>query len=308
MNTFRRWMVGLDNSLMDKTAIQYTAFLAKVLRPEKIYFINVQKNLEVPDSVKEKFPELRQPLDEKIKDALKDEVQKNFTNHDHFDIEYKVIEGNPFEELLHWIEIKNIDLLIVGRKKELKGSGVLPQKLIRKSSCSALFIPEKPNFRLEEIFVPLDFSEHSESAFEFALNLAKHDEATTLHLQHIYHIPYGYSQTRLEKDYSTALKEEATEQYNEMISKFDIDNAHLSPIFHYDNQDRVAEIICETAHKRNADIIVLGAKGRNAFIAQMLGSVTEKILKTENSIPVMVVIGNRSGNGRKKSVAAQLEK
>jgi len=301
-------MVGLDNSLMDKIIIQYTSFLAKALRPDKIYFINVQKDLEVPESVKQKFPDLRQPQDEKVKDALIDEVQKNFTNYEHFDIEYKVIEGNPFEELVHWTGIKNIDLIIVGRKKELKGSGVLPQKLVRKTECTTLFVPEKPNLRLEEIFVPIDFSDYSESAFEFGLHLAKRDEVCTLHLQHIYHVPYGYHQTRLEKDYSTALKEEASEQYNKMISRYETADAHLSPIFHYDNQDRVAEIICETAQKRNADIIVMGTKGKSAIVAQMLGSVTEKVLKTENSIPVLIIIGKSSSANNKKTVAAQLEK
>jgi nucleotide-binding universal stress UspA family protein len=289
MNTYRRWMVGLDNSLMDKIIIQYTSFLAKIFRPETIYFINVQKDMEVPESVKQKFPELRKPVDEKIKDYLKEEVETFFSDKEHFDIEYKVIEGNPFEELMRWCNIKNIDLFIAGRKRELKGSGVLPHKLARKADCSVLFIPEKPNTRLQEIFVPVDFSEPSEKAFETGLQIAKRDESATLHLLNVYHIPYGYSRTRLEKDYSAALKEEATEQYNRMVGKHNTESVHISPYFHYDDSDRAPEIIIETAHKRNADIIIIGSKGRSAIMSQLLGSVTEKLIKLENGVPVLVV-------------------
>jgi nucleotide-binding universal stress UspA family protein len=282
-------MIGLDNSLIDKTVIQYTDFLANVMSPEKIYFVHIRKSLDVPDSVKQKFPELGQPIDERIRKELQTEVKKYFVDHEQFDIDYIVIEGNPFEELLNWSRIKNIDLIISGRKKELKGSGVLPQKLARKSNCSLLFVPEKPNFHLQEIFVPLDFSEHSESAFEFALNIAKTDEASTLHLLHVYHIPYGYHQTRMQRDYSAALIEEATDQYNKMLSKFEIGDTHLSPVFHYDEHDRIAEIISETANKRNADIIIIGSRGKSNFVSQLLGSITEKLLKTENSVALMLV-------------------
>lgn len=289
MSDFKRWMVGLDNTLIDKIVIEYTAFLARQLRPEVIYFINVQRNLEVPEAVKEKFPELRKPADERIKESMTEEVRTFFTDSEYYDLEFKVVEGNPFEELVRWGSIKNVDLFIAGRKKELKGAGVLPQKLARKASFSVLFVPEKPRFRLQELLVAVDFSTHSEKAFEVALQLARSEDSTTLHALHVYHMPYGVHQTRLERDYSEALKEEATDQYNQMIARHAIGNVHVSPIFQYDNQNRIAEIICETARKRNADLMIVGHKGRSGVMLQLLGSVTEKILQLENEIPVLVI-------------------
>jgi nucleotide-binding universal stress UspA family protein len=289
MKTMRRWMVGLDNSLIDKVVIEYTSFLANIIKPEKIYFINVQINLEIPESIKQKFPDLRKPLDEKIEAQMKEQVRANFHSYDNFDIEYKVIEGNPFDELLNWSNIKNIDLFISGRKKELKGSGILPNKLARKAKCSILFIPEKPTLSLHEIFVPVDFSKTSENAFEIALDLAHKDEASTLYVQHVYYIPQGYRQTRLEEEVATAMKEEVTEQYNKLLSKLYTNGTHLSPIFISDSAGRVAELISENAHKRNADLIVMGHKGRTGAAALLMGSVTEKVLRTEERIPVLVI-------------------
>ncbi len=289
MKTKKRWMVGLDNSLIDKVVIEYTSFLANIIKPEKIYFINVQKNLEIPESIKQKFPDLRKPLDEKLEEQMKEAVQANFRSCNNYDIEYKVIEGNPFDELLNWSNIKNIDLFIAGRKKELKGSGILPNKLARKTPCSVLFIPEKPALRLHEIFVPVDFSQSSEDAFEVALNLAHKDEASTLYVQHIYYVPRGYRKTRLEEEVAAAMKEEVTEQYNKLLSKLYTSGTHLSPIFVSDSTGRTADIICENAHKRNADLIVMGHKGRTGAAALLMGSTTEKVLRVEDGIPVLVV-------------------
>jgi nucleotide-binding universal stress UspA family protein len=289
MKNNRRWMVGLDNSLMDKVVIEYTSFLAGIIKPEKIYFINVQKDLEIPNSIKQKFPDLRKPIDEKLEEQMRDDVEANFRNYDNFDIEYKVIEGNPFDELLNWSNIKNIDLFIAGRKKELKGSGVLPNRLARKSNCSVLFVPEKPALRLHELFVPIDFSESSEQAFRLALDIAHKDEISTVHILHVYYVPQGYRKTRLEEEVAAAMKEEVTEQYNKLLSNTHTNGTHLSPLFISDATGRVADIICENAHKRNADMIIIGHKGRTGAAALLMGSTTEKILRSEEGIPVLVV-------------------
>ena len=38
--------MGLDFTPMDKTLIEYASYLAAVLKPEKIYFVNAQEGLE----------------------------------------------------------------------------------------------------------------------------------------------------------------------------------------------------------------------------------------------------------------------
>lgn len=289
MEKLKRWLVGLDLSLMDKPLVEYTAFAAHIFRPEKIYFVNIQKNMEIPVSVKQKFPELSQPIDEKYKLEIKDLIKKNFPDYDSFDIEYKVIEGNPFEELAKWVSIKNIDLFISGRKKDLKGSNILPHKIARKINAACLFVPEKPNLRWQEIFVPIDFSEHANRAFNVALQIAAKNDAATLHLQHVYYVPQGYRNTRLEEEINEAMKADATVAYNEFISSHPIHNIHLCPIFTHDYKQNPAWIICETAQKRNVDIIVMGAKGKSALASLFLGSVTEKILLKESAIPILIV-------------------
>lgn len=289
MENLKRWLVGLDLSLIDKSIVEYVAFLANLYHPEKIYFVNIQKKLDIPASIKQKFPELSQPLDEKNKKEIKELVAKYFPNADAFDIEYKVVEGHPFDELNNWISIKNIDLFIAGRKKDLKGSSVLPHKVARKINVACLFVPEKPKLKLQEIFIPVDFSDNTNRAFKAALQIATKHESPTLHILHAFYVPQGYRNTRFEEEVNEAMKDDATIAYNEFIKQYDTQNIHLSPLFLKDNKSNPAEIICESAQKRNADLIVIGAKGKSALASLLLGSVTEKIILKEAAIPVLIV-------------------
>ena len=58
MYLIKKMIVCLDQTSLDKTLIQYAAFIAKVNQTKKIYFVNVIKNLSVPKEVLEEFPNL----------------------------------------------------------------------------------------------------------------------------------------------------------------------------------------------------------------------------------------------------------
>ena len=51
MNTLNRLMVGLDLTTMDDTLIRYAAFFCHKLHISKIYFIHVQKSLDLSEEL-----------------------------------------------------------------------------------------------------------------------------------------------------------------------------------------------------------------------------------------------------------------
>lgn len=290
MSAFKRIMIGLDFTLIDKTLIEYAAFISKYLDPEKIYFVHVHRHLDVPDKVKKLMPELNQPMDEKLKAEMIELVQENFNNHEHYDIDYMVKEGNAFEGMLHWSEVKNIDLIIAGRKTELKGSGILPQKLARKSRCSVLFVPENVKLNLKNVFVPIDFSENSKKSLQLAIDLVKEvAEEATIYCQHNFALPSGYYTTgKSEEEFTSIMKENAAEDYNEMIKDLETNGAHISPSFILDKHGSPAILVNRSAHQRNADLIIIGAKGKTGAATLLLGSVTEKLISLDKDIPLLV--------------------
>lgn len=295
MHSIKRIMVGLDLSYMDKQLVEYTAFLCYYLKPEKVYFINVQEDLEAKDFLEDQFPEIKLPKDEQVEADMRALIEENFPDHADFNTSWELVEGSPKKEILRWTHIKDIDLLIVGRKKSYHGSGLVPQQLARKITCSILFVPEETDFGLKEILVPSDFSEYSKMAMDEALTLANVDEDMHILCQHIYSVPYGYYKTgKTEAEFAQIMKEYAAEKYQayakSMADKIQETNNTLEPVFSYEHKRQSPAFqIHALASERKVDMIIIGARGHNAATALFLGSVAEKLIKLVEDIPLWIV-------------------
>ncbi|MDA0195615.1 MAG: hypothetical protein O2887_11620 [Bacteroidetes bacterium] len=59
---FNILLVGLDFSEMDDTLIRYSHMLSELSVVSHIYFVHIVKDLEIPDAVLDRFPNLKPPL------------------------------------------------------------------------------------------------------------------------------------------------------------------------------------------------------------------------------------------------------
>ena len=173
MLQLNRILIGLDLTELDKTLIQYTRYLTKIFDIDKVYFIHVAESLHLPEEITTKYPNLIAPVDETIKRDITASIDQYFTNKNN--IEYSIIvrEGNPTDKILSWSDIKEIDLMILGKKNKLSGSGVLPGKLVKMGHCSVLFLPENSNPEITRVLVPVDFSSSSKVLLSLAANFQK---------------------------------------------------------------------------------------------------------------------------------------
>lgn len=289
MYSLKRWMVGLDLTEMDENIIQHTAFLANIIKPEKIYFIHVYGGDSGLDDLKAEFPELEGSSDEKLEVKMKEVVESSFTDVNTYGPDYDVVVGSPFEEMLKWDSMKDIDLLITGRKKELSGSGILPQQLARKVRSSIYFVPEGTTPKLNKVMVSLDFSENSVMAFEEGVSLASASGAK-LNTLNSYSLPSGFYKTgKSEEEFAKIMKENAKKKCNEVIDGVDTKGVDVNQIYRLDSNGDHSDVINDVAHEENMDLIVIGAKGRTQAAAFFLGSVTEKVIRRDVDIPLLVV-------------------
>lgn len=283
-------MIGIDFTEMDQTIIEYAAFLAGILKPEKVYFINVQQDLEVPAELKEAFPEFQEPRDEMLKKEMATLVEASF-NDKEIEFDYKVVEGSVRKELLHWSGIKDIDLILLGNKPDHKGSGIIPAQLSRKALCSILFIPDNPKKQLLKHWVAADFSPHAKMATEEALVLAENQDSASVVLHHVYSVPMGYYKTgKTEDQFAQIMLGHARKKYNQFLESIEGDTSGCEPFFSYDH-DRFspAEHLVHQAESHEADLVLVGARGRNLLTALFLGSVAEKLIRINQKIPLLLV-------------------
>ena len=290
MYQYKRWMIGIDFSEMDADLLKYASFLAAIAQPEKVYLINVQEDLDIPDELKEAFPDFTQPRDESLKKEMISLADSYFT-YEGAEIDFKVVEGSPRKELLNWSSIKEVDLILVGKKLSSKATGVIPGQLARKALCSVLFVPENPAHQLDKFWVAADFSPHAKMATEEALMMAEKQEDPTITLHHVYNVPLGYYKTgKTEEQFAQIMLEHAQKKYHRFLEEISGNTDLITPFFSYDH-DRFtpAEHVMNHATDANADLILIGARGRNFLTALFLGSVAEKILKINEQIPLLLV-------------------
>lgn len=289
MYPLKRFLVCLDLSPIDQVLMDYVAALTKSMPDAKVYFIHISKKLEVPEEIRANFPSVTGPADEVIEAGIGDTLSKHFTNKCSTPFEVVVKDGNETEQIIKWSQIKEIDLIVMGLKKSLRGSGTNPAKITSISQCSVLYVPEGFSYKLGRVLIPTDCSKNSAMAVEVGLALKQNKKAELL-LQTVYKVPSGYHYTgKSYADFAIIMKHNAENQLKRFYKEHSIDEQQFRVLVTLDDDDKPAEVIFREAKAQSADMIVLGSKGRTMAASFLLGSVAVDLLRLNKEIPYMIV-------------------
>jgi len=133
--------------------------------------------------------------------------------------------------------------------------------------------------RFERILCPLDFSDSSLRAYDYAQSLARHYQATLL-VQHVvaplFSAYPSYVYPDMAGDLAQDLRAHAEQQLQEFVQTRTSNGFPLEPSV---GEGQVTDSILALAASRQASLIVMGTHGRQGFDHLLLGSVTEKILR-----------------------------
>ncbi len=280
-------VVGLDLTEMDDHIVEYLDILIKTLPLKRVFFVHVAKELELPEEITKQYPYLLAPLDENIADGIKHKVEHLFEGNS---IEYDIIvqEGPPLETFLRISKIKNADLVVLGRKRSLKGSGLLSGHIVRKSPSSILLVTEKFNPAINNILIPLDFSKHSVLALDLGLRLKEY-AGVNIHFSHIYSVPIGYHKSgKSYEEFAEIMKGHATNDLNRFLKENEVEGDFPCQYILSDH-DNKGKLINKNAHESTMDLILIGSRGRTRTSALLIGSIVEKVLVLDSDIPILIV-------------------
>lgn len=284
IKVMKKILVGLDLSKFDQHVISYTKFINSILKPEEIHFVHIQKDLNLPESVLERFPALM----EKIESTFIEEMVVEADNQiiPGVNVKYDVYQGKPFQGLLEQVNNEKTELLIVGKKDDENST---EKKLARKISTNLLFVPPVKKRRLKNILVPIDFSEHSKKSLQLAVSIAKNTNAE-IHCQHVYEVPIGYNKTgKTYEEFAEILKGHAQADFDELYEKIDFQGVKVHKgIISLNNYKKIGSKVIEKAGEIDADLIILGARGRTALASILLGSVAEQIVTGPLDCPLLL--------------------
>lgn len=281
MSTHERILIGLDLSEMDRQLMHAARLLVSVLQTEKIYLLHVMPDFTVPKEAGADFHQRfapDQPVDEKVKISLEKAAKEVFgTVIDNIIVDVR--EGKPYQKLLHWMEVKNASLLLVGHKSASQGSGITARRVARNVDGDVLFVPEEKREGIERIVVPIDFSENSARAVQAALHWKRHHVDTMIDLVYFIDMPPSdyYVGAARDAGLRAALKDSAKAAYRRFMAEFGLNEQEVHMQFSDNAYSNVALHIDEFAKEKEADMIVIGAQGHSAFERFLFGSVTEKL-------------------------------
>ena len=294
MQSFRRIIVALDLSEADRHILQFLAANAALMGIEKIYFVHLMPDFTLPKQVDVEFQKLfapEYPVDEKVRDKLGFDIQEAFGEEAELEYSIEVIEGKPYEKLLHWIKVKEADLLVVGKKEVSQGSGITARRVARNAKCNILFVPVNGYSEIENIVVPLDFSNHSLHAIQAAQAFKARKPEADIHGLYVVDLPPEdyYTRSRPGKGYRGVLMESAKIAYDSFVKDNGLSREEIEMNFLENKQHDIAGHIEDFALEKPHSMIIMGARGHSPFETFLFGSITEKMAERVNVLPLLVV-------------------
>ena len=293
MKDFKNTMVAMDLSEMDEQVLGFVKMMSKALDIKKLDAIHVIPDLLMPENSDLQFHQLfgiGYPLDERIKDKMDEKVTPVFGNNG-VETTINVVEGKPYEKLLHWAEVKESDLVVIGKKSKSSGSGITAKKVARKVSCNVLFVPAESPKTIKKILVPIDFSENSARAMLKASELSQaldNVELTCLYIGG--YVPSNYYlDLHINEAFEAVYMDNAKNAWKIFKEKYGFRDDDYNIQFGVNRRLSSPIQIHQFAQMNNVDLIVMGAKGKTAFQRFAYGSVTEELLNICDDKPILVV-------------------
>lgn len=286
---FNRLLVGLDLTEMDDQLIRYVNFLEQIFNLEMVYFVHVARDLKLPERIRKKYPNVMAPVDESIERDIESKVKLLYQPQEGTEYKIEIKQGDAIKELMNWSEIKNVDVMVMGRKIEMEGSGVLPGKIARTILCSLLFVPEGFTPRLNKVLVSLDFSNTSGLALDAALSM-KESANFEIIIHNAYSVPSGYHTTgKSYEEFKEIMHHNALEDAHEFVEKRELSKDDFTFHLKFDEEDDPGERAYECATELGADMIIMASRGRTGLASILLGSVAEKMVLYDSNIPLMII-------------------
>lgn len=208
------------------------------------------------------------------------------------DLSCQVLNGPPLVEILTIAGDLDADLIVVGRafgEHSKKGAkAILARRIARRSTCSVLTLPENGGNELKRILVPCRDSACSLRALETAVEISRETHAFVEALN-VYSVFAGHG--TMASNYrvpDSKFRMEAEEECRRLIELIDTQGVELAAVCVEDRGFEPVSLILSRRAHFDADLVVIGARGRTGAAGVFLGSVTQQLMKT-SPVPILAV-------------------
>jgi nucleotide-binding universal stress UspA family protein len=289
MQRSHKILLNLDLSELDASLMQYASYLSEHLDIREMVLVHNMLISEPPEELLSLYPELDEPLENIVRREIEENLDHYFSKPD-FRVEIRVFKNEKMDDVIRWVGQQEVDISLVGKKKEAEGQGWYSRQFTRFTSHSVILVPPLPNYSIRNILAAVDFSKNAVNVIRSAHELAMDADANLSYL-HLYAYPpkyFPYIPQNMDKyraEYMRYAKKEFENWKKKSIGQKETGTCH----FQLSDRQDIARELYLWAVKHRADLIVCGAKGKSDTEMLLLGSVSEKLIHTDYNIPLMVV-------------------
>ncbi|MCR4289767.1 MAG: universal stress protein [Candidatus Scalindua sp.] len=230
-----------------------------------------------PEGIKQK---LEEDAIDKIKALIPEDVM------DKGDIIPMVRFGKPFLETIQVAKENSVDLLVIGTHGRAGVDrvmlGSVAEKIVRKAGCPVMVIKGIKFTGFKRIIVPIDFSDCSRKALEYAVSIAR-SHNSRLTILHVYEKsfvePYVNAANSEEKadEIMKEIERVNESKYDEFLKTVDLNGVEYEKLL----KKGIAETdIVEIAMEQQANLIVMGTHGRSGIKHMLIGNTAEQVVRT----------------------------
>ncbi|HPF37190.1 MAG TPA: universal stress protein [Phycisphaerae bacterium] len=197
-------------------------------------------------------------------------------------LETAVLKGNQIEQILRAARDQDLDLMVLGRRLPSSqiGLGAKIARIVRKSPCSVLIVPDLCQPHFDRILAGVDCSDHSRDALEAAVQIARtapgQRQVTAVNVRNI---PHGYDVAGITfVEAAERQRQRGMENLRQFIDKTDTDGVSVEPLVLLSEDPALA--MTHAAMAKKMDIVIVGSRGSSGTAAALMGTTSERLLMT----------------------------
>lgn len=310
-----RILLATDFSRWARRAEDYACALACSWRAS----LTVLSVAEFPPGLNPDYPVNQQYLADLLKNASSQLVDlKGRAERRGIAVTTRMATGIPSEEVITAARAEDSDLIVVGTRGKTGLAHVLlgstAERVIRGAPCPVLTVRTDPAdteeeegvlsrpVTLERILVPVDFSDCSLDALEYAAVVAQQAKASLLLLHVLEPVSYGLDFTLGHSRTREQVREAWTKRLEELASSLTV--THI-PVEFQLRGGLPADSILDSAQTLPCNLIVMGTHGRRGISHTISGSVAEAVLR-KAVCPVIAVRSPKFGVGHCRVISTAM--
>jgi nucleotide-binding universal stress UspA family protein len=275
---------------------------------------------EFPPGLNPDYPVNQQYLADLLKNASSQLVDlKGRAERRGMAVTTRVATGIPSEEVITAARAEDSDLIVVGTRGKTGLAHVLlgstAERVIRGAPCPVLTVRMEPAdttkqeedalsrpVTLERILVPVDFSDCSLDALEYAIVVAQQAKASLMLLHVLEPVSYGLDFTLSHIRTRDSEVSTWTKRLEELVSSHQ--HSHV-PVESRLRGGLPADSILDSAQTLPCDLIIMGTHGRRGISHALSGSVAEAVLRKARC-PVLTVRSPKFGPGHSRVIPTEM--